>query len=168
MSGRSVLVVMGVSGSGKTTIGSLVADRLGWLYAEADDFHSASNVAKMAAAQPLTSEDRWPWLYAIRAWIDARIAKGEAAVVTCSALRREYRDVLRRPEVQFVYLRGDRELIARRMAARQGHFFKPELLDSQFGTLEEPGPEEQVITVPIDGSPSEVVDAIVTAAELPD
>jgi gluconokinase len=166
MHGRSVLVVMGVSGSGKTTIGSLLAGRLGWQYAEADDFHPASNVAKMAAGRPLTTEDRRPWLLAIAAWIDDRIAKAEPGVVTCSALRREYRDLLRRPQVQLVYLRGDRELIARRMASRQGHFFKPELLDSQFEALEEPGPDEDVITVPVGSSPSEIADDIVAAAGL--
>jgi gluconokinase len=167
MNGRSILVVMGVSGSGKTTIGSLLAGQLGWQYAEADDFHSTSNVAKMAAGHPLTDEDRWPWLRAIGAWIDDRIAKGQPAVVTCSALRRKYRDLLRRPQVQFVYLRGDRELIARRMTARQGHFFKPAMLDSQFETLEEPAADEGVITVPIDGSPPEVVQAIAAAAGRP-
>lgn len=167
MNGRSILVVMGVSGSGKTTIGSLLAGQLGWQYAEADDFHSASNVARMAAGRPLTDEDRRPWLRAIGVWIDDRIARGQPAVVTCSALRREYRDLLRRPQVQFVYLQGDRELIARRMAARQGHFFKPAMLDSQFETLEEPAADEGVITVPIGGSPSEVVQAVVAAAGLP-
>jgi carbohydrate kinase (thermoresistant glucokinase family) len=163
-----ILVVMGVSGSGKTTVGSLLAGRLGWQYAEADDFHPASNVVKMAAGQPLTSDDRWPWLRAIGAWIDTRIARGEPAVVTCSALRREYRDLLRRPEVRFVYLRGDRTLIAQRMAARQGHFFKTDLLDSQFEALEEPGPDEGVIIVPIGGSPAELVDAITAETEVHD
>src|ERR1044071_9702771 len=94
-----VLVIMGVSGSGKTTVGSLLAGRLGWPYAEADAFHSDANVAKMASGQPLTDEDRWPWLAAIAAWIEDRIARREPGVVTCSALKRAYRDVLRRPEV---------------------------------------------------------------------
>jgi gluconokinase len=158
-----VLVVMGVSGSGKTTIGALLAGKLGWAYAEADDFHSPANVAKMAAGHPLTDEDRWPWLQAIGAWIDGQLARGAPGVVTCSALKRAYRDVLRRPGVTLVYLHGSRELIAERMAARHGHFFTPALLDSQFATLEEPAPDEGVVTVPIDGTPAEIADAIVAA-----
>ena len=117
----SLLVVMGVSGSGKTTVGSLLAGRLGWAYAEADGFHSEANVAKMAAGRPLSDEDRAPWLAAIAAWLDERIARSEPGVVTCSALKRKYRDVLRRPEVEFIYLQGSQALIARRLAARHGH-----------------------------------------------
>lgn len=154
---------MGVSGSGKTTVGALLAGRLHWPYAEADDFHPPANVAKMAAGNPLTDDDRWPWLHAIGDWIDERIARDEPAVVTCSALKRKYRDALRRPEVMLVYLKGDHDLIARRLAARHGHFFKPALLESQFADLEEPDPDEHVITVPIGGTPSEIVDAIVAA-----
>jgi gluconokinase len=154
---------MGVSGSGKTTVGALLAGRLHWPYAEADDFHPPANVAKMAAGHPLTDDDRWPWLHAIGAWIDERIARGEPGVVTCSALKRKYRDVLRRPEVAVVYLKGDHDLIAQRLAARHGHFFKPALLDSQFADLEEPTPEEHVVTVQIGGTPSEIVDDIVAA-----
>src|SRR5512141_2233643 len=147
---------MGVSGSGKTTVGAFLAGRLGWPYAEADVFHSPASVAKMAAGHPLTDEDRWPWLRAIAAWIGERIARGESGVLTCSALRRTYRDVLRRPEVQLVYLKGSRDLIAERMAARQGHFFKLAMLDSQFATLEEPTPDEAAITVSIGGTPAEI------------
>jgi gluconokinase len=154
---------MGVSGSGKTTVGALLAGRLHWPYAEADDFHPPANVAKMAAGHPLTDDDRWPWLHAIGAWIDERIARGEPGVVTCSALKRKYRDVLRRPEVTEVYLKGDHDLIAQRLAARHGHFFKPALLDSQFADLEEPTPDEHAVTVPIGGTPSEIVDDIVAA-----
>jgi gluconokinase len=161
-----VLLLIGVSGSGKTTVGVLLSVRLGWPYAEADAFHSPANVAKMAAGHPLTDEDRWPWLRAIRAWIDGQLAHGESGVVTCSALKRAYRDVLRRPGVQVVYLRGDRELIARRMATRPGHFFKPALLDSQFADLEEPAPDEGVVTVPIAGAPEEIVTAIEAATGL--
>jgi gluconokinase len=162
-----VLVVMGVSGSGKTTVGALLAGKLGWPYAEADAFHSAANVAKMAAGQPLTDEDRSPWLQAIGSWIDGQLARGERGVVTCSALKRAYRDSLRRPGVQLVYLRGTRELIARRMAARQGHFFEQTMLDSQLATLEEPSPDEDVISVPIEGDPATIVDAIVAATGVP-
>jgi gluconokinase len=157
---QSIVVVMGVAGSGKTTVGAMLAGRLGWQYADADDFHPAANVEKMAAGHPLTDEDRWPWLHAIAAWIDVQIAAGRPAVVSCSALHRAYRDVFRRPEVQLVYLQGSPEVIAARLASRQGHFFKREMLDSQFATLEEPGPDEQVITVSIDGTPMQVVDHI--------
>ncbi|HVO18461.1 MAG TPA: gluconokinase, GntK/IdnK-type [Anaeromyxobacter sp.] len=159
----SILLVMGVSGSGKTTVGSLLAGRLGWRYAEADDFHPPANVAKMAAGRPLDDEDRLPWLQAIAAFIDARVAEGQPAVVTCSALRRSYRDLLRRPQVRMVYLRGDRELVARRLADRRGHFFRPELLESQFETLEEPGPDEGVLAVPIAGSPASIAEAVLSA-----
>lgn len=163
MTVRPVLAVMGVSGSGKTTIGSLLARRLGWVYAEADDFHSAANVARMAAGHPLTDEDRAPWLAAIAAWIDARIARSEAGVVTCSALKRRYRDILRRPEVRFVYLEGSRELIAQRLAARHGHFFRAGMLASQLADLEPPAPDEAAVIVPIEGTPAEIVDAVLAA-----
>jgi gluconokinase len=155
-----IIAVMGVSGSGKTTVGELVADRLGWEFADADDFHPAANVAKMRAGTPLTDADRGAWLRAIAAWIDEHIAAGKDGVVTCSALKRAYRELLRRPEVQFVYLDGDRELIARRMAARRGHFFPRALLDSQFRDLEPPGPEEQAYAVSIAGTPEETVGQI--------
>jgi gluconokinase len=162
-----VLLVMGVSGSGKTTVGALLADRLGWPYAEADAFHPAANVAKMAAGHPLTDGDRWPWLRAIGAWIDGQLSRGERGVVTCSALKRAYRDVLRRPGVQVIYLRGGREVIARRMAARHGHFFRADLLDSQFADLEEPSPEEGVLIVPIDGTPDEIVEKVMALTGVP-
>jgi gluconokinase len=162
----SVLILMGVSGSGKTTIGVLLASRLGWRYAEADAFHSPANVAKMAAGHPLTDDDRWPWLRAIAAWIDERIAEGETGVVTCSGLKRSYRDVLRRPQARFVYLRGSRELIAARIAARTGHYFKPGMLDSQFADLEEPTADEDVIDVGIGGEPSAIVDDIIAATRV--
>src|SRR5439155_13588199 len=124
--GPPVVVVTGVAGSGKTTVGAMLAGRLGWTYAEADDFHPEANVAKMAAGHPLTDDDRWPWLAAIGRWIDARRAAGEPAVVSCSGLKRTYRDVLRRgrPEVRLVFLDGSREFIARRLVARHGHFMK--------------------------------------------
>lgn len=165
MSDRLVFVVMGVSGSGKTTVGELLAARLGWDYAEADAFHPPANLAKMAAGHPLDDADRGPWLAAIARWIDDRIARGAPGVVTCSALKRAYRDVLRRPEVQFVYLAGTPELIAERLAARHGHFFPPALLASQFADLEPPAAgEEAVIEVGIDRAPAEIVDAILAAS----
>src|SRR5262245_8503336 len=130
----TIAVMMGVSGSGKTTIARSVAQRLGWRLVEGDDFHPPANVAKMRAGTPLTDEDRWPWLRAIAAEIDAVRARGEPAVVACSALKRAYRDILigARPDVVLVYLQGSKPLIAERLAARKGHFMPATLLDSQF------------------------------------
>jgi gluconokinase/shikimate kinase len=147
-----VLVIMGVSGGGKSTVAGLLAGRLGWDLAEGDDMHPAANIAKMAAGHPLDDADRWPWLARVAEWIRARTANGRPGIVTCSALKRSYRDKLRGPSVVFVYLAGSRELIARRLAARQGHFMPPALLDSQFATLEPPDPDEQAITVEITDS----------------
>lgn len=161
--GPPIVIVTGVSGSGKTTVGALLAGQLGWPYAEADDFHPRANVEKMAAGHPLTDEDRWPWLEAIGKWIDERRAAGEPGIVTCSALKRSYRDVLRRdrPEVRIAYLNGSHDLIASRMVARHGHFFKAAMLDSQFADLEPPAPDEHVLSVPIDGTPPDVVNRII-------
>jgi gluconokinase len=160
-----ILIVAGVSGSGKTTVGALLAGRLGWLFADADDFHPAANVAKMRAGIPLTDDDRWPWLRAIAAWMDDAIARGESAVVTCSALKRRYRDVLLtgRPEARLVFLRVDRELLERRLAARHGHFFPQQLLDSQLAALEPAGPDENAVTVTVHpgDSPAATVAAII-------
>jgi gluconokinase len=162
-----ILLVMGVSGSGKTTVGALLAGRLQWRYAEADDFHSPANLRKMRAGEPLTDADRLPWLQAIGAWIDEQIAAGRPAVVSCSALKRSYRDVLRGPapgrsQLRLIYLQGDRDLIARRMAARHGHFFPLALLDSQFLDLEPPGPDEHPIVIPIGGTPAEITDEVLS------
>ena len=159
---HSIVLVMGVSGSGKTTVGALLAGELHWRYAEADDFHPVANVQKMAAGHPLTDEDRRPWLAAIGTWIDEQIKTGQPAVVTCSALKRSYRDELRadRPGVRIVYLHGSRELIATRLAARHGHFFHAELLDSQFAALQPPEPDEHAIIVEIGGTPKEIVQEI--------
>ena len=148
-----VVVVMGVSGSGKTTVGRLLAGRLGVPYAEADDFHPAANIAKMSAGQPLTDADRWPWLAAIGSWIGAHPAGG---VVTCSALKRVYRDVL--GEVWFLHLNGSRELIAARLADRRGHFMPAALLDSQFADLEPLGADEPGLVVDVARPPEEIVD----------
>ncbi|MFD6176340.1 MULTISPECIES: gluconokinase [unclassified Isoptericola] len=157
------LVVMGVAGSGKTTVAALLADRLGLELAEADDFHPAANVAKMHAGHPLTDEDRAPWLLAIRDWLDGHSGGGRHAVVTCSALKRAYRDVLRTAHspVRFVHLDGPRELLAERLAARKGHFMPPSLLDSQLETLEPLDPDEDGFTVGIGPAPEEIVDEIV-------
>ncbi|MBE1531054.1 gluconokinase [Actinomadura algeriensis] len=154
-----IILIGGVSGSGKTTVGTLLAERLGWDYAEADDFHSPENIAKMRAGTPLTDADRMPWLRAIGDWMDGRIRAGKPGVVTCSALKRVYRDVLLdgRASARLVLLDGDRDTIAARMRERKGHFFKAELLDSQFADYERPTPDEDTITVPVTGTPEEIV-----------
>lgn len=158
----SVIVVMGVSGSGKTTIAARLAERLGWQFAEADTFHSAANVAKMRGGTPLTDEDRRPWLEAIAAWIDARRAAGEPGVVTCSALKRRYRDVLigERADVRLVYLKGSYDLIAPRMATRSGHYMPVALLQSQFDALEEPQADENAIVVSSESRPDDIVEEV--------
>lgn len=157
-----VLVVMGVSGSGKTTVGKLLAERLGWHYQEGDVLHPPENVAKMSAGTPLGDADRIPWLRLIAKRIDAWRSSGESGVVTCSALKRAYRDIIigERPDVGLVHLRGSRELIGRRMAARKGHFMPAALLDDQFATLQEPSPDERAIVVDVGGTPAEIVDEI--------
>jgi gluconokinase len=153
---------MGVSGAGKSTVGLALADALGWRFEEGDDLHPAANVAKMASGVPLTDADRVPWLAAIGAWIDAQGALGEPGVVTCSALRRIYRDQLAsgRPQVRFVYLRASRETVAARLAGRHRHFMPQSLLDSQFATLEPPAPEERAILVDADQPVGEQVTLI--------
>jgi carbohydrate kinase (thermoresistant glucokinase family) len=158
----TVLVVMGVSGSGKTTIARGVAEARGWTLLEGDAFHPASNVAKMRSGTPLTDEDRWPWLRAIADAIDACRARGESAVVACSALKRAYRAVLigDRPDVVLVYLRGSQTLIGERLRVRKGHFMPPGLLDSQFATLEEPGAEEAPVIADIGGTPDAIISDI--------
>jgi carbohydrate kinase (thermoresistant glucokinase family) len=156
---------MGVSGCGKTTVAAQLAERLGWQLAEADMFHSPANVEKMRGGIPLTDEDRWPWLAAIAKWIDAARAAGKPGVITCSALKRRYRDIIvgDRPDVRLVYLKGDYGLIAGRMAARAHHYMPVGLLQSQFDALEEPGADENAIVVPIDAAPEEIVAKIVAS-----
>lgn len=146
---RPVLVIMGVAGCGKSTLAALLAERLGWPLQEGDALHPQANVDKMAAGQPLNDADREPWLRLVAAWIDARVAAGEPGIVTCSALKCAYRDVLRREGVRFVHLTGERELLAQRMQERSGHFMPPSLLDSQLATLEAPGADEAAITIDI-------------------
>jgi carbohydrate kinase (thermoresistant glucokinase family) len=159
----TVAVVMGVSGSGKTTVAEELARREGWRLVEGDTFHPPVNVAKMQSGTPLNDEDRWPWLQAIAREIDAIRTRGESAVVASSALKHAYRDILigDRPDVVLVYLQGSKDLIARRMAARKGHFMPPALLDSQFATLEEPGDDEHPIVASIERPPDEIVDELV-------
>jgi gluconokinase len=156
------LIVMGVSGSGKTTIASELAARLGWTFEDGDRFHPASNVAKMAAGHPLTDEDRWPWLQAIADEIDAVCQRGGHVVIACSALKRAYRDLLvhGRNDVRIIFLNGTQALIADRLARRKGHFMPPGLLDSQFKTLELPKVDENPLTVSIDAPVEAIVDEI--------
>lgn len=156
-----VLVVMGVSGTGKSTVAGLLAGQLGWDLEEGDDLHPEANVAKMASGQPLTDGDRWPWLDKIAAWIQAHIQAGNPGVVTCSALRKAYRDRLRSPGVVFVHLAGSKEVIAARMARRLDHFMPTSLLDSQLATLEELEADEQAITIQLGQGPQEEVREII-------
>lgn len=164
----SVIVVMGVSGSGKTTIGALLAGLLHWEFADADAFHPAANVQKMAGGIPLSDEDRRPWLRTIAAWIDERRSVGRHAVVTCSALKRSYRAIIidGRKDIALVYLKGEKSLIAHRMACRHEHFMPVALLQSQFDTLEEPGPDEHPLIVSIDARPHEIAEQIIAALHL--
>jgi gluconokinase len=164
-----VVVVMGVAGTGKTTIGPLLAARLGVPYAEGDDFHPPANIAKMTAGTPLTDEDRWPWLDAIGGWAHGRAGLG--GVVSSSALKRSYRDRLRAaaPGVVFVHLTGSRELIEERMSHRQGHFMPTALLDSQFATLQPLEPDEAGVAVNVAGSPEEIAERAMNAlTDLPE
>jgi carbohydrate kinase (thermoresistant glucokinase family) len=158
-----ILVVMGVSGSGKSTVAAALADRLGWSLAEGDDFHSPENIAKMQSGTPLTDADRLPWLTSLAAWIETRLKAGQSGIVTCSALKHRYRDLLAggHSEVRFVYLKGSPEVMARHLAGRHGHFMPASLLASQFDTLEEPGPDEPVLTVDDDQPVAAIVDEIV-------
>src|ERR1700692_2556186 len=162
------LVVMGVSGSGKSTIADKLAERLGWTYEDGDKFHPASNVAKMSAGHPLTDEDRWPWLQAIADEIDRVCESGQHAVIACSALKRAYRDILvhGRSDVRIIYLKGTQELIASRLALRKGHFMPSGLLDSQFKTLEPPDTRENPVTVSIDAPVDAIVDDIIRGLRL--
>ena len=163
MNSPLTVVVMGVAGTGKTTIGPLVAARLGVPYAEGDDFHPAANVAKMSAGIPLDDEDRWPWLDAIGAWAHGRAGLG--GVVSSSALKRSYRDRLRAaaPGLVFLHLTGDRALIERRMAERKGHFMPAALLDSQFATLQPLGRDEAGVAVDVSGTPEDIAERAAAA-----
>jgi ribose 5-phosphate isomerase A len=158
-----ILVIMGVSSSGKTTIARELAERLGWSFEEGDDLHPEANVAKMRAGVPLTDADRQPWLDAVAAWIDRQRASKQPGIITCSALKRAYRRIIigDRPEVRLVYLRGGRDLIAERLARRRGHFMPASLLQSQFETLEEPLPDERPLTIDIGPPAGQIVDAII-------
>ena len=151
---QPVLVIMGVSGSGKSTVAGVVSGRLGWDLAEGDDLHSAANVAKMQAGQPLTDDDRWPWLETIADWIREHTETGTPGVITCSALKKRYRDILRGENVVFVFLQGSKDSISGRLASRHGHYMPPALLESQFEALEEPTEDENYISCLLYTSPS--------------
>ena len=162
-----IAVVMGVSGSGKTTVAVQLSAALGCQFQEGDDLHPPENVEKMHAGTPLTDADRLPWLRKIAEEIDGWRARGESGVLTCSALKRSYRDIIigDRAGVTLIYLKGSHDLIHRRMAARRAHFMPVAMLDSQFATLQEPRPDEHPITVDVGGSPIEIVTEIVHQLE---
>ncbi len=164
----AVLIVMGVSGSGKSTVSSLLVQHLHWEFEDADWLHPPSNVDKMHRGIPLTDEDRWPWLRAVADWIDRTRRAGGHGVIACSALKRRYRDVLigDRADVRLVYLKGDETLIARRLATRHEHFMPPSLLHSQFEALEEPGADENPIIVSIEPPPHEIVARILSGLSI--
>ena len=156
-----IVIVFGVSGAGKTTIGKSLAEDLGWQFYEADDFHPRGNIEKMRNGLPLTDEDRWPWLEILREQITRSLAAKENAVVACSALKRRYREQLHvSDDVKFVFLRGDCALVEKQLRRRSGHFMHPALLKSQFADLEEPEPDENVLTIELGASPRELVKAI--------
>ena len=159
-----VLVVMGVSGVGKTTIARALDERLHWPFQEGDELHSKANVDKMASGRALTDEDRAPWLRAVADWIGARLQAGEPGVITCSALRRSYRDAVTggRPGVRIVYLRAERAVIADRLSRRQHHYMPADLLQSQLATLEEPAPGEHVLTVQVHGGVEDIAAEIIS------
>jgi gluconokinase len=153
----TIAMVMGVSGVGKTTVATALADRLGWSFQEGDTLHPPANIAKMGAGEPLTDDDRAPWLDQVKAWIDAQIERGSPGVITCSALKRAYRDRIRagRRTIALVFVEGDHDLIARRLEGRDGHFMPRALLGSQFATLEPPTPDEHPIIVSAGDPPDE-------------
>jgi gluconokinase len=163
-----VLVLMGVSGCGKSTTGARLSKLLGWPFRDADSFHPQANIDKMSKGLPLTDEDRQPWLAAIAKWIDERLATGECGIVSCSALKRNYRRIIvgERVGVRLVYLKGNMELIGDRLSRRRNHFMPPALLRSQFDALEEPQGDERALSVPISLTPRRVVEAIMQELKL--
>jgi gluconokinase len=160
-----ILIVAGVSGSGKTTVGALVAGRLQWRFADADTFHPPENVDKMRAGIPLTDEDRQPWLQAIGDWMDSLTSAGQSGVVTCSALKRAYRDQMLdgRPDATMIFLQVSRSVLERRVSARPDHFFPRRLLDSQLDALEPPAPDERVQTVVAEGDSGQTAAKVIAA-----
>lgn len=167
--GTTTLVIMGVSGSGKTTIALELVERLGWTFAEGDDFHPPANVEKMRSGQPLDDADRWPWLRSIAAWIGEREAAGENAIITCSALKRAYRDLLcdGHPSVHLVHVDVSKDILRERLGSRKGHYMPASLLDSQLATLEPLQPDEPGFAVRGDGPPDEAADQVVEELRKP-
>jgi len=162
-----VVIIFGVSGAGKTTIGKLLAEELAWRFCEADDFHPCASIDKMRSGIPLTDEDRWPWLESLRELIARCLAAGENAVLACSALKETYRGYLRvSSDVKFVFLRGDYALVAKQLRRRRAHFMNPALLQSQFADLEEPQPAEAMLTIELGRTPHELVEEIKTKLRL--
>jgi gluconokinase len=165
-----IIVIFGVSGAGKTTVGKMLAEQLGWRFLEGDDFHPAANIEKMRNPERLsglTDEDRWPWLDCLRKQIEPLLSAGENAVLACSALKRTYRDRLRvGDEVKFVFLCGDYALVEKQLRSRHGHFMNEVLLQSQFDDLEEPQPDENVLTIQLGRMPQEIVEEIKTNLNL--
>ena len=163
-----VIIIFGVSGAGKTTVGELLARKLGWRFLEADDFHPAANIEKMRSGRPLNDEDRWPWLDNLREQIERSLAAGENAVLACSALKRAYRDRLRVDEkVKLVFIHGDYALIEKQLRSRHGHFMNPGLLQSQFDDLEEPKQDEDVLTIELGPAPRQLVEEIKVKLYIP-
>ena len=162
-----IVIIFGVSGAGKTTIGKLLAEDLGWQFYEGDDFHPLANIEKMRSGRPLTDEDRWPWLDRLRDQITRSLAAKENAVLSCSALKRAYRERLRvSDDVKFVFLCGDYALVEKQLRRRHGHFMNPDLLRGQFTDLEEPEADEDVLTIELGRTPQELVEDIKTRLHL--
>ena len=164
-----VIIIFGVSGAGKTTIGKLLARDLRWRFIEADDFHPAANIEKMRSGHPLTDNDRWPWVEQLRQQIERSLCARENAVLACSALKRAYRDRLHvSDEIKFVFLRGDYALVQKQLRSRHGHFMNAALLQSQFDDLEEPESDENVLTIELGRTPEEIVETIRAKLHLAD
>ncbi len=157
-----IIVLMGVSGCGKTTVGTKLASHLGWEYQEGDALHPQENILKMSDGMPLNDEDRKPWIARVTDWINSHCLAGRDGVISCSALKKSYRQTItsKQNDVYLVYLRGTRELLSRRLTQRRDHFMPPDLLDSQLDLLEEPSADERAIVVTIDRTPNDIVKSI--------
>ena len=164
-----IVILAGVAGSGKSTVGKILATRLGWPFEDSDLLHSTADIAKMMSGVPLTDADRWPWLNTVATWMDQQIAAGASCVLACSALKRSYRDYLRRdrPDVKIVLIDVDQATLTARLAGRHGHFFPKKLLQSQLAVLEMPAPDEHVLVVPATGTPAQMAGKIIGDLDLP-